>query len=147
MTRVTQLIHDAGKYLLISVYPLPTHPTHNFTHNNGGNLETLPGWPKKLQHNRPARSAGQWSVYLPTHLSNVTYVFRGEKNNLQPRAQASHQPSEWCIRFAQMCRCVFTNRHKAVLFAWLNSMVPPEEPQNHWFILPHSMLLSPKGHH
>ena len=58
MTRVTQLIHDAGKYLLISVYPLPTHPTHNFTHNNGGNLETLPGWPKKLQHNRPA-SAGQ----------------------------------------------------------------------------------------
>ena len=46
MTRVTQLIHDAGKYLLISVYPLPTHPTHNFTHNNGGNLETLPGWPK-----------------------------------------------------------------------------------------------------
>ena len=59
MTRVTQLIHDAGKYLLISVYPLPTHPTHNFTHNNGGNLETLPGWPKKLQHNRPARSAGQ----------------------------------------------------------------------------------------
>ena len=61
MTRVTQLIHDAGKYLLISVYPLPTHPTHNFTHNNDGNLETLPGWPKKLQHNRPARSAGQWA--------------------------------------------------------------------------------------
>ena len=62
MTRVTQLIHDAGKYLLISVYPLPTHPTHNFTHTNGGNLETLPGWPKKLQHNRPARSAGQWGL-------------------------------------------------------------------------------------
>ena len=60
MTRVTQLIHDAGKYLLISVYHLPTHPTHNFTHKNDGNLETLPGWPKKLQHNRPARSAGQW---------------------------------------------------------------------------------------
>ena len=59
MTRVTQLIHDAGKYLLISVYPLPTHPTHNFTHKNGGNLETLPGWPKKLDHNRPARCAGQ----------------------------------------------------------------------------------------
>ena len=59
MTRVTQLIHDAGKYLLISVYPLPTQPTHNFTHTNGGNLETLPGWPKKMQHNRPARSAGQ----------------------------------------------------------------------------------------
>ena len=51
MTRVTQLIHDAGKYLLISVYPLPTHPTHNFTHKNGGNLDTLPGWPKKLDHN------------------------------------------------------------------------------------------------
>ena len=29
VTRVTQLIHDAGKYLLISAYPLPTHPTHN----------------------------------------------------------------------------------------------------------------------
>ena len=41
MTRVTQLIHDAGNYLLISVYPLPTNPTHNFTHKNGGNLETL----------------------------------------------------------------------------------------------------------
>ena len=49
--------------------------------------------------------------------------------------------------YARMCRCVFTNRHKAVLFAWLHSMVPLEEPQNHWFILPHSMLLSPKGHH
>ena len=76
MTRVTQLIHDAGKYLLISVCPLPTHPTHNFTHNNGGNLETLPGWPKKLQHNRPARSAGQWfyfyyftGVYKGHHIS------------------------------------------------------------------------------
>ena len=48
MTRVTQLIHDAGKYLIISVYPLPTHPTHNFTHNNGGNLDTLPGWPRPI---------------------------------------------------------------------------------------------------
>ena len=28
MTRVTRLIHNAGKYLLISIYPLPTHPTH-----------------------------------------------------------------------------------------------------------------------
>ena len=46
MTRVTRLIHNAGKYLLISIYPLPTHPTHNFTHKNGGNLDTLPGWPK-----------------------------------------------------------------------------------------------------
>ena len=57
--RVTRLIHNAGKYLLISVYPLPTHPTHNFTQNNGGNLDTLPGWPKKLHLNRPARCAGQ----------------------------------------------------------------------------------------
>ena len=65
VTRVTQLNHDAGKYLLISVYPLPTHPTHNFTHKNGENLETLPGWPKKLQHNRPAQSAGQWLDWFP----------------------------------------------------------------------------------
>ena len=67
MTRVTQLIHDAGKYLLISVYPLPTHPTHNFTHTNGGNLETLPGWPKKLQHNRPARSFNKQRFLTPGH--------------------------------------------------------------------------------
>ena len=26
VTRVTQLIHDAGKYLLISAYPLPIQP-------------------------------------------------------------------------------------------------------------------------
>ena len=71
MTRVTQLIHDAGKYLLISVYPLPTHPTHNFTHTNGGNLETLPGWPKKLQHNRPARSAGQWHHLRVEHIDGL----------------------------------------------------------------------------
>ena len=69
VTRVTQLIHDAGKYLLISVYPLPTHPTHNFTHKNGGNLETLPGWPKNLQHNRPVRSAGQWNVDIALETS------------------------------------------------------------------------------
>ena len=75
MTRVTQLIHDAGKYLLISVYPLPTHPTHNFTHNNGGNLETLPGWPKKLQHNRPARSAGQQRASAKLENSFVTANF------------------------------------------------------------------------
>ena len=59
VTRVTRLIHNTGKYLLISIYPLPTHPTHNFTHKNGGNLDTLPGWPKKLHLNRPARCAGQ----------------------------------------------------------------------------------------
>ena len=74
MTRVTQLIHDAGKYLLISVYPLPTHPTHNFTHNNGGNLETLPGWPKKLQHNRPARSAGQWQYGCESLVTWMKFV-------------------------------------------------------------------------
>ena len=59
MTRVTRLIHNAGKYLLIYIYPLPTHPTHNFTHKNGGNLDTLPGWPKQLHLNTPARCAGQ----------------------------------------------------------------------------------------
>ena len=46
LTIVTRLIHNAGKYLLISRYPLPTHPIHNFTYKNGGNLDTLPGWPK-----------------------------------------------------------------------------------------------------
>ena len=50
---------QCGKYLLISIYPLPTHPTHNFTHKKGGNLDTLPGWPKKLHPNRPARCACQ----------------------------------------------------------------------------------------
>ena len=60
MTRVTRLIHNAGKYLLISIYPLPTNPTHNFTHKNCGNLDTLPDWPKEFNHNRPARCAGQW---------------------------------------------------------------------------------------
>ena len=48
VTRETKLIHYAGKYLLISVYHLPTHPTHNFTHKNGGNLDTLPGWPRPI---------------------------------------------------------------------------------------------------
>ena len=70
MTRVTRLIHNAGKYLLISIYPLPTHPTHNFTHKHGGNLDTLPGWPKKLDHNRPARCAGQ--QYNTVCVSNIT---------------------------------------------------------------------------
>ena len=89
MTRVTQLIHDAGKYLLISVYPLPTHPTHNFTPQNGGNLETLPGWPKKLQHNRPARSAGQLlspveCVYVLTGIRTCgfLYIRTGEYGHL-----------------------------------------------------------------
>ena len=71
MTRVTQSIPDAGKYLLISVYPLPTHPTHNFTHKNGGNLETLPGWPKKLQHNRPAQVNNR-NVYTTTCCTQQT---------------------------------------------------------------------------
>ena len=64
VTRVTRLIHNVGKYLLISIHPLPTHPTHNFTHKNGGNLDTLPGWPKKLHLNRPARCAGQQDATL-----------------------------------------------------------------------------------
>ena len=75
MTRVTQLIHDAGKYLLISVYPLPTHPTHNFSYKNGGNLDTLPGWPKKLDHNRPARCAGQKPISCDT-APTVSSLFR-----------------------------------------------------------------------
>ena len=33
VTRVTRLIHNAGIYLLISIYPLPTHPTHNLPTN------------------------------------------------------------------------------------------------------------------
>ena len=84
VTKVTQLIHDAGKYLLISVYPLPTHPTHNFTHKNGGNLETLPGLPKKLDHNRPARCAGQWPrmtsviVYRPDPPTILPFQNRAE---------------------------------------------------------------------
>ena len=48
VTRVTRLIHNGGKYLLISIYPLSTHPTHNFTRKNGGNLDTLPGWPRPI---------------------------------------------------------------------------------------------------
>ena len=28
--------------------PRSTHPTHNFTHQNSGNLDTLPGWPQKI---------------------------------------------------------------------------------------------------
>ena len=71
MTRVTWLIHNAGKYLLISIYPLPTHPTHNFTHKNCGNLDTLPDWPKKFDHNRPARCAGQWRVILISRFGSV----------------------------------------------------------------------------
>ena len=63
VTRVTRLIHNAGKYLLISIYPLPTHPTHNFTHKNGGNLDTLPGWPKKLDKQRVLMHGHQgWNV-------------------------------------------------------------------------------------
>ena len=84
MTRVTQLIHDAGKYLLISVYPLPTHPTHNFTHTNGGNLETLPGWPKKLQHNRPARSARS----------------AGQKRRLIVRSRKVSKPRDWYFKLS-----------------------------------------------
>ena len=45
------------------------------------------------------------------------------ETRLNAAPQASHQPSEWCIRFAQMCRCVLTNRHKAVLFALSDSSI------------------------
>ena len=38
------LIHDAGKYLLISIYPTPPYPTPKFTNKNGGSLDTLPAW-------------------------------------------------------------------------------------------------------
>ena len=60
VTRVTQLIHDAGKYLLISVYPLPTHPTHNFTHKNGGNLDTLNSWLTPTHINSRNSGTVQW---------------------------------------------------------------------------------------
>ena len=80
MTRVTRLIHNAGKYQPIFIYPLPTHPTHNFTHKNCGNLDTLPDWPKKFNHNRPARCAGQQEhghdsigMQIPLYLSVLTH--------------------------------------------------------------------------
>ena len=38
-------------------------------------------------------------------------------------------PAKWVInRFVQIRRCAVTNRHKAVLFPWLNSLFPLEEP-------------------
>ena len=45
------------------------------------------------------------------------------------RVQALHQPIEWQKWFLQMCRYVLTDRNKAVLFPWEDSMVPLEEPQ------------------
>ena len=126
-------------------------------------LLSVHGSGKRSYSSQWDNSGHQWLQYLQERRvlrfllqGKCGCVFDTEQRALGPpvnktgalcSAQASHQPSEWCIRFAQMCRCVFTNRHKAVLFAWLNSMVPLEEPQNHWFILSHSMLLSPKGHH
>ena len=71
--RVTQLIHDAGKYLLISVYPLPTHPTHNFTHTNGGNLETFPGWPKKC--NTIDLRGAQVNKIIKSYNTNTPFAF------------------------------------------------------------------------
>ena len=83
VTRVTRLIHNAGKYLLISIYPLPTHPTHNFTHKNGGNLDTLPGWPKKLDHNRPVWCAGQSNFGKTTQRAthNLLWCIKHESQN------------------------------------------------------------------
>ena len=105
MTRVTQLIHDAGKYLLISVYPLPTHPTHNFTHKNGGNLETLPGWPKKLQHNRPARSAGQ--LFVSEHSDDGLIV-------------SVHMSASYHIRYffhpTHGCQCVLSQGSLLIIY-------------------------------
>ena len=67
MTRVTQLIHDAGKYQLISVYPLPTHPTHNFTHKNGGNLETLNAGTTDYDAHCSFRDLIQFTCYVNTY--------------------------------------------------------------------------------
>ena len=54
-------------------YISPHHPpTHNFTHKNGGNWYTLPGWPKKLHLNRPARCAGQ----SPHHTTPIRLLYR-----------------------------------------------------------------------
>ena len=69
------------------------------------------------------------SMIISANVVTRTCILR---NIYRYKPQASHQPSEW---FAQMCRCVLTNRHKAVLFAWLNSMVPLEEPQNHCLLV------------
>ena len=82
MTRVTRLIHNVGKYLLISIYPLPTHPTHNFTHKNCGNLDTLPGWPKKLDHNRPAWCAGQQQAPIRELFDIETNIWFGVCNTI-----------------------------------------------------------------
>ena len=87
MTRVTQLIHDAGKYLLISVYPLPTHPTHNFTHNNGGNLDTLPGWP------RPILTQGTLVPYTPHSLLSPRWVNTSPSCWRQTRTPPSRTPA------------------------------------------------------
>ena len=111
MTRVTQLIHDAGKYLLISVYPLPTHPTHNFTHNNGGNLETLPGWPKKLQHNRPARSAGQQELPQDFNYEFLTLCEMFQLEGYQYHWQLNQGSCDLNVRYAhQLAHCIETSK-------------------------------------
>ena len=52
---------QCGK-IFANFYISPQHPPHpQFYPQNGGNLDTLPGWPKKLHLNRPARYAGQTS--------------------------------------------------------------------------------------
>ena len=104
MTRVTRLIHNAGKYLLISIYPLPTHPTHpthNFTHKNGANLDTLPGWPKKLHLNRPARCAGQWWHISYEILINKNWflLFFPIQSTFIPNSRTTSETSTMCVSF------------------------------------------------
>ena len=101
MTRVTQLIHDAGKYLLISVYPLPTHPTHNFTHNNGGNLETLPGWPKKLQHNRPARTIQRSISLAAADAARVVLDLFNRGIGYEKKSYIPPTTTTWCRRCSE----------------------------------------------
>ena len=54
---------QCGKISANFYISLPTHPTHNFTHKNGENLDTLPGWPKKLHLNRPGAQVNDYKVW------------------------------------------------------------------------------------
>ena len=111
MTRVTRLIHNAGKYQPIIIYPLPTHPTHNFTHKNCGNLDTLPDWPKKFNHNRPARCAGQLLYIKKSRRKEEKKWWYGTGVNMSKKLQhnrtaqsAGQWEHEWflmCFQFTQ----------------------------------------------
>ena len=50
---------------------------------------------------------------------------------IRPWSQASHQPSEWCIRFAQMCRCVFTNTQRHICANRIHHSLGPCEACGH----------------